>query len=273
MKNIIPSSPHKDFESIKKVDSGGSEYWNARELMSILEYTEWRNFEVIISKAKESCKKSLQEVISHFVEVSKMVNLGSGATRTITDYKLSRYACYLIAQNGDPSKQAIANAQTYFAIQTRRQEIGTLEEDSKRLFIREEVKKQNKELASTVSKAGVTDFGQFNDMGYLGLYGLHIPDIKKKKNIPKEDSLLDRAGSVELAANLFRITQTEEKIKKENISGQGRLSGTHFSVGTKVREAIEKIGGETPENLPTEPNIKLVAKKLKKLATNSSAKS
>lgn len=256
MTNIILNSPHQDFEKIKKVDTSGIEYWEARELMPLLGYLRWENFEPIIYKAQTSCKKSNQNIISHFRDITKKVVLGSRATRNVKDYKLSRYACYLIAQNGDPSKQSIANAQTYFAIQARRQELSqTLEDDQKRLFIREEVRQQNKQLFQTAKQAGVTEFGKFNDFGYLGLYNLHIPSIKDKKGIGK-DSIIDRAGSVELAANLFRITQTEDKIKRENIIGQGKANIAHFVVGKKVRESIRDIGGVMPENIPPHTHIK-----------------
>ncbi|HJZ05505.1 DNA damage-inducible protein D [Candidatus Amesbacteria bacterium RIFCSPHIGHO2_01_FULL_48_32] len=264
MTQILPSSPHQDFENIKKLDENGIEYWVARELMPLLEYDQWRNFEAVIDKAKVATSQSNQNVTSHFVDIGKMVKLGSGSERKIKDYKLSRYACYLIAQNGDPSKQAIANAQTYFAIQARRQEVATFEEENKRLFIRQEVKKQNKQLFSTASRSGVRNFGKFNDLGYLGLYGLHIPKIKAKKDIGKDD-ILDRAGATELAANLFRITQTEEKIRKDNIIGEGRASLTHFSVGSKVRETIRKIGGTMPEDLPPALHIKKLKPSQQKL--------
>ena len=191
MINIYISAPHKDFENIKKIDEDGIEYWEARELMPLLDYVRWENFEPVIHKALIACKKSDQHAISHFRDITKKVVLGSGGTREVKDYKLSRYACYLIAQNGDSSKQAIANAQTYFAIQARRQELA--EDDNKRLFIREEVRQQNKQLFRTAKKAGVTEFGKFNDFGYLGLYNMHIPSIKEKKDIGK-DSIIDRAG-------------------------------------------------------------------------------
>ncbi len=256
MSDIYLSSPHRDFEKIKRIDVNGIEYWEARELMPLLEYKEWRNFEIIIAKAKTTAEKSKQNIISHFVETNKMVDLGSGSAREISNYKLSRYACYLIAQNGDSSKQSIANAQTYFAIQARRQELAqTLEDDRKRLFIRQEVRQQNKQLFQTAKKAGVTEFGKFNDFGYLGLYNMHIPNIKEKKDIGA-DSILDRAGSIELAANLFRITQTEDKIRREEIKGQGKANVAHFVVGKKVRESIQDIGGIMPENLPPQSHIK-----------------
>lgn len=267
---LIPSAPHKNFEEIKEIDENGVEYWEARELMPLLGYTKWENFEKVIKKAKISCKKAEQSASYHFADVRKMIIIAKGsakqAQRKIKDYKLSRYACYLIAQNGDPSKEPIATAQTYFAVQTRKQELfQELGEDMKRLFIREEVRKQNRQLFSTARKADVKNFGKFNNMGYLGLYGMGLPKIKKKKGIGKDD-VLDRAGATELAANLFRITQTDDKIRKEEIKGEGRASMTHYSVGHKVRKTIEEIGGEMPENLPSEKHIKkLYYKKIKRL--------
>lgn len=263
---LLPNTPHKNFEDIKKIDENGIEYWEAHQLMLLLGYDRWENFQKVIQKAKEACIESKQNAMSHFLEVTKMVSIGSGAKREIMEYRLSRYACYLIAQNGDPRKNEIATAQTYFAIQTRRQEIfQQLNEDGKRLFIRNEVKEQNKLLFSTAKNAGVTNFGKFNNMGYLGLYGMSLPKIKIKKKIGKDD-VLDRAGTTELAANLFRITQTDDKIKKEKIKGDGRASATHFSVGSKVRESIEKIGGTMPENLPPQKHIKELEKESKKVA-------
>lgn len=260
MSNLLPSSPHQNFEEIKKIDLGGIEYWAARDLMKLLEYKNWRDFQNTIDKAIHSAKKAGQSPQNHFVHAGKMIKIASGSAketfREIEDYKLSRYGCYLIAQNGDPRKPAIATAQTYFAIQTRRQELSqSTSDDYKRLYIRDQVKKQNKKLFSTAHRAGVTNFGKFNNMGYLGLYGLSIPKIKQKKNIGKDD-ILDRANSTELAANLFRITQTEEKLNRENITGQGRASITHLEVGTKVRKSIAEIGGTMPENLPPAPHIK-----------------
>ncbi len=194
-----------------------------------------------------------------------MVEIGSNTVREVRDYKLDRYACYLIAQNGDPSKTEIALAQTYFAIQTRKQEVfEQLPDTAKRLFIRGEVSDQNKRLFKTAKRAGVTRFGLFNDAGYKGLYDLPLLEIEQRKGI-KKGELLDRAGSTELAANLFRITQTDEKIKKDNIRGEDAASSTHFMVGGKVRQTIKDIGGELPENLPVEKHIKEVKKELKQL--------
>ena len=193
---LLPTSPHQDFESIKHIDENGVEYWEARELMPLLEYAGWRDFNNVINKGVASCKKSGQSPQNHFVYVSKMIKIATGSaketTRRVDNYKLSRYACYLIAQNGNPTKQPIARAQTYFAIQARRQEVAALEEENKRIFVRDEVRKENKHLFSTAAKAGVTNFGKFNEMGYLGLYQMHIPDIKKRKGIGN-DNILDRA--------------------------------------------------------------------------------
>ena len=259
-KEIAVNSLNRDFESIKKTDANGAEYWEARELMPLLGYVEWRKFEGVVGRAKDACKISNQKVLDHFVGADKMIILAKRtvreAKRKIDDYKLSRYACYLIAQNGDPRKKEIATAQTYFAVQTRKQEIfEQLGEANKRLFIRGEVKKHNKKLFDTAKQAGVNNFGKFNNFGYLGLYGLDADQIKEKKKIGK-DNILDRAVATELAANLFRITQTDEKIKKDNIKGDHSASQTHFMVGGKVRQTIKDIGGILPEELPTEKHIK-----------------
>jgi DNA-damage-inducible protein D len=268
---IVINSLNKDFESIKKIDRNGVEYWQARELMPLLGYDQWRNFEELIARAAKASINSGQAVDNHFAEFSKMVEIGSNTVRQVRDWKLDRYACYLIAQNGDPKKQEIAMAQTYFAIQTRKQEIfEKLSADDKRLFIRGEVSDENKKLFSTAKKAGVTKFGSFNDAGYKGLYGMSLNDIENKKGI-KKGELLDRAGTTELAANLFRITQTDAKIKKDNIKGDDQASRTHFMVGGKVRQTIKDIGGVTPENLPAERHIKEIKgdkKKVLKTAKN-----
>lgn len=263
---IVPSAPHKDFEQIKKIDENGIEYWIARELMLLLGYSQWRNFEEVIGKAARACLESGQDVDNHFAKISKMVRIGSNSVREVKDYKLDRYACYLIAQNGDPTKSEIALAQTYFAIQTRRQEIfEQLPEVEKRLFIRNQVSNSNKKLFKTAKHAGVDNFGLFNNAGYKGLYDMPLSDIKKLKRIGKED-LLDRAGSTELAANLFRITQTDEKLKKDNIRGQIPASNTHFMIGGKVRQTIKEIGGTVPEQLPTEKHIRELKKEIKQLS-------
>lgn len=262
-KEIILSGPHKDFESIKKTDNNGVEFWTARELMPLLGYTDWRNFEEVIGKAARACMESGQNVDNHFVKTTKMVTIGSNTVREVKDYKLDRYACYLVAQNGDSNKHEIALAQTYFALQTRKQEVfEKLTDNEKRLFIRGQVSDHNKKLFRTAKGAGVNQFGLFNDAGYKGLYGLSTSEIEKKKGI-KKGELLDRAGSTELAANLFRITQTDEKIKKDKIQGERNATQTHFMVGGKVRQTIKEIGGELPENLPTEKHIHKIKKELK----------
>jgi len=263
--NLTLFGPHKDFETIKHLDEDGVEFWNARELMEILGYLRWESFEMVIKKGQKACLESGQIVGDHFRDLTKMVKIGSNTVREIKDWKLDRYACYLIAQNGDSAKTEIAQAQTYFAIQTRKQEVlNHATYDQKRLNIRNKVKEENKNLTSTAKRAGVIKFGVFNDEGYLGLYGMKVHDIENYKRVPK-GGLLDRAGSEELAANLFRITQTEAKIRKENICGQEEASQTHFMVGSKVRQTIKDIGGMMPEKLPMEKHIKELKKNLKKL--------
>lgn len=260
---ITPSALHKDFESVKKVDENGVEYWEARELLPLLGYEKWQNAEEVVARAARACINSGQDVDNHFTKFSKMVKIGSNTAREVIDYKFDRYACYLIAQNGDPKKPEIAMAQTYFAIQTRRQEIfEQLPDVEKRLFIRNEVSDHNKKLFRTAKEAGVSQFGLFNDAGYQGLYGSSLSEVERKKGIRKGE-LLDRAGSTELAANLFRITQTDEKIKKDRIQGDRAASQTHFMVGGKVRQTIKDIGGVLPEQLSPEKHIKEVKKELK----------
>jgi DNA-damage-inducible protein D len=270
-KKLAINALNKDFESIKKIDNRG-EYWTARELMPLLGYERWENAEETIKRAQQACVNSGQNTEDHFRKATKMINIASGTAREtvrmVKEYHLSRYACYLIAQNGDPKKPAIAQAQTYFAIQTRKQEIfEKLSGTEKRLFIRGEVSDHNKKLFKTAKNAGVTKFGLFNDAGYRGLYGAPLADIEKKKGVQKGE-LLDRAGTTELAANLFRITQTDAKIKKENIKGDHSASQTHFMIGGKVRQTIKDIGGTLPENLPTEKHIKELKKEQKKLISD-----
>ncbi len=257
------------FEQIKKVNEYGAEHWKARELMQPLGYIEWRKFEGVLKRAEEACKNSGQPVSDHFVGADKMIKIATGtekeASRKIEDYHLSRYACYLIAQNGDPRKEEIALAQTYFALQTRKQEVHEqLIEDSKRVFLRGEMTTHNKRLVSAAKNAGVTRFGQFQDYGYMGLYGgLRQKDIHVKKGLKPTEKILDRMGSEELAANLFRATQTEAKLRRESIQGESKANQTHFEVGKKVRATIQELGGSMPEELPVKEDIKLVKKKMK----------
>ncbi len=256
------TGPHKNFEDIKKIDEDGIECWFARDFMQLLGYARWENFEEVVKKAAQASMKSGQNTPDHFRKVTKMVSIGSDTVREVKDWKLDRYACYLIAQNGDSKKQEIALAQTYFAIQSRKQELfDQLPEDEKRLLARGQVIGHNKQLFKTAKQAGVTKFGLFNDAGYRGLYTMSLSDVEKKKAI-KKGELLDRAGGAELAANLFRITQTDEKLKKENIHGQARASETHNMVGKKVRQTIQEIGGTMPEELPPQKHIKEVKKQL-----------
>jgi len=260
------TGPVRGFEDVKKVSKSGVEYWHAREIMPLLGYDTWRSFDEVIKKAKKACMDSGQALENHFVDVGKMVPIGSNATRTVIDYKLDRYACYLIAQNGDSTKkEQIALAQTYFAVQTRKQEIfQNLADTEKRLLIRKEMVDENKKLFSTAKRAGVEHFGLFNDAGYRGLYGSPLSEVERKKGIEKGE-LLDRAGSTELAANLFRVTQTEEKLRKDAVSDQNTAVKAHFMVGGKVRQTIKDIGGELPENLKPEKHIRQIEKELKAL--------
>lgn len=255
------------FEQIKQTDENSNEFWLARQLAKALEYTDFRNFLSVIEKAKEACKNSGQSIENHFGEFNEMVPIGSGTEREVTSYKLSRYACYLIVQNADPSKEVIALGQTYFAVQTRLQEIYQMEdynrlnsEEEKRLFLRNEMSKHNTQLAAAAKDAGVIepiDYAIFQNHGYMGLYGgLDAKAIQFKKGLMKSQQILDHMGSTELAANLFRATQTEEKLKREKIKGKHIANKTHFEVGKKVRQTIKEIGGTMPENLPTEESIK-----------------
>ncbi len=276
MADVALSYPNKNFEEVKKINKHNIEFWTARELMPLLGYKNWRDFENVIKRAELSCSNSGQKINYHFAHTLKMIKIATGTEketiRNIEDYILSRYACYLIAQNGDSSKKEISLAQTYFALQTRKQEIfERLDSKGKRLFLRGDIKTHNKKLFATAQKAGVTNFAHFNNQGYLGLYGMNISKIKEEKRIGKDD-ILDRAGSTELAANLFRITQTDEKIKKENIEGGGKATYTHWLVGHKVRKSIQDIGGTPPEKLPPEEHIKVLEKEQKKLLKQSSPK-
>ena len=262
-------SPAKDFENIKKLDENGVEYWTARDLLPLLGYATWQAFDELIIRAARAALQSGQTVENHFSQLTKLVDIGSGGKRAVKDWKLDRYACYLIAQNGDPKIPQIALAQTYFAVQTRRQELfDKLPDAEKRLFIRGEVSNENKKLFKTAKLAGVSQFGLFNDAGYRGLYGASLSSVEARKGI-KKGELLDRAGATELAANLFRITQTDEKLRKDGTRGDVAAQRTHNMVGGKVRQTIKEIGGELPENLKPELHIKEVKKEIKLLEKES----
>jgi DNA-damage-inducible protein D len=255
------------FEAIKRINEYGSEFWSARDLYKVLEYSEYRHFMPVIDKAKESCENSGQDIHTHFEDASEMVQIGSGAERAIETVHLSRYACYLIVQNSDPSKTVVALGQTYFAIQTRRQEeYDELVEDNKRIALRDEISKHNISLASTASGAGVVNHGKFQNYGYKGLYGgLDATEIHNRKKLKKTQKILDHMGSEELAANLFRATQTDAKIKREGIQGEMKANLAHYAVGQKVRRTIEDLGGTMPERLPTPDGIGKAKTRLKKV--------
>jgi len=256
MESNLVNKTEKDFEKIKHTDENGVEFWYARELMIVLEYKQWRRFEQVIERAKEACKNSNINIDDHFASVGKIVKAGA-TSKNIGDIKLTRYACYLIAQNGDSRKKAIALAQTYFAVQTRKQEITRqeyeqLSEDEKRLYTRQNVKNKNKYLFNTAKLAGVKNYGKFNNYGYRGLYnGETAKDIAKRKGISDKEDILDYMSSTELAANLFRITQTDEVLKNKNINNEDDACKTHHNVGQAVRQTIKRIGGTMPEDLPT----------------------
>ncbi|MHB9139961.1 MAG: DNA damage-inducible protein D [Victivallaceae bacterium] len=259
--NDIEKFHHKTFEEMRHITQDGGEYWSARELYPVLEYNSWDKFKNVIEKAIIACSNSKQLVDNHFSQTGKMAHLGMGTQKEVQDYHLSRYACYLIVQNGDPSKQVIANGQTYFAMQTRRQELADdekfqqLSEDERRLFLRREMKEHNKLLVDAAKDAGVEndmEYAIFQNHGYKGLYGgLDAKGIHAHKALKKTQKILDHMGATELAANLFRATQTEEKLRRENIKGKINANKTHFEVGAKVRKTIEELGGTMPEDLPT----------------------
>jgi DNA-damage-inducible protein D len=256
----IRKQHHVTFERIRHSDPARNEFWQARELAVVLEYSQYRHFLPVIERARDACRNSGRAVADHFEDVLTMVEIGSGAQREIEDVHLSRYACYLIVQNGDPSKPVIANGQTYFALQTRRQELADagslahLDENEKRLAIRNELATHNKHLAAAAKQSGVEsplDYAIFQDHGYRGLYGgLTAKDLHARKGLKKSQKILDHMGSTELAANLFRATQTEDKLQRENIRGKQRANQTHLEVGRKVRQTIKELGGTMPESLP-----------------------
>ena len=255
--NNIDNYNETIIEKIKQVDEYGNEYWKARDLMSLLEYSKWENFHNVIKRAMLACKASGNDVNYCFPEVRKSIISGKGKQTFILDYNLNRYACYLIVQNANPKKKAVALGQTYFAVQTRKQELSELEysklsEDEKRLYTRILVNNKNKYLFKTATDVGVKNFGKFNNYGYKGLYnGETAKDIAKRKNISEKEDILDYMGSEELGANLFRITQTEAKLKKDCINNEEDACTTHFKVGKTVRKAIKELGGNMPETLET----------------------
>jgi DNA-damage-inducible protein D len=257
----------QSFEHLKKVNEHGAEFWSARDLQPLLGYSQWRRFEQAIERAITSCEQSGNSPDHHFAGAGKMVGIGSSSTRNIDNYHLSRFACYLIAQNGDPRKPEIAQAQKYFAIQTRRQELSDqAAADQERLELRKQTSEEFKALSGAAQDAGVQSrmFGVFHDAGYKGLYGgLGRDAIKQRKAIPDKENLLDRMNATELAANQFRMTQTRDKLERERIQGQVQAIQTHEQVGREVREAIKRIGGTLPENIPPAEHIKEVEKRLK----------
>lgn len=266
------------FEDIKHVNEYGQEFWYARELQEVLEYSQWRRFNEVIIKAKEACKNSNNFVEEHFADVGKMITVGNGAEREIDDYMLTRYACYLIVMNGDSRKKVIALGQTYFAVKTRQRELienyDQLSEDQKRLAIRGEMREHNKSLAEAAKNAGIInpiDYAIFQNRGYQGLYGgLGAKEIHARKGLKKNQQILDHMGSTELAANLFRATQTDEKLRRDQVKGKKEAGNVHFEVGKKVRQTIAELGGTMPEDLPTpQKSIKQLEKEAAKRLTSS----
>ncbi len=266
------------FEKIRRINDAGNEYWSSRDLAGVLGYVQYRNFETVVAKAKEACFNSGQRLEDHFADVSKMIEIGKGGVRAVGDIYLSRYACYLIVQNADPSKPVVATGQSYFAVQTRRQELadqGVVSEDDLRLGYREDLKGRNKKLAATAKRAGVVqpiDYAIFQNHGYQGLYGgLGMQDIHKRKGLKKSQHILDHMGSSELAANIFRAAQTEEKLRREGVSGKDKANRVHREVGAKVRQTIKELGGIMPEDQPTpRTSAKRLESKRKKLSAGKS---
>lgn len=251
------------FEKIRHIDENGLEFWYARDLQYVLEYKQWKNFIKVVDKAKEACLNSKLNISDHFISINKNITLANNATREIEDIKLTRYACYLIVQNSDPRKAIVALGQTYFSMQTRKQELteelqenfNSLSEEQKRLAIRKDLKEHNKHLVNAASDTGVKtaiDYARFQNFGYKGLYGgLDAKGIHTKKGLKKNQKILDHIGSTELAANLFRAPQTEDKLRREEIKGKENANNTHFEVGKVVRNTIKELGGTMPEDLPT----------------------
>ncbi len=264
-----PTGNDSPFEQIKRTNEAGNEYWSSRDFAQILGYSDYRNFEQVIKKAKTACFNSGHRIEDHFVDITDMIEIGKGGQRPVNSVYMSRYACYLIIQNADPTKEIVALGQTYFAVQTRRQEVSEQDvEDKRRLFLRQEIKTHNVRLAGAARDAGVvkaSDYAIFQNHGYMGLYGgLTAQDIHHRKGLKKGQQILDHMGSTELAANLFRATQTEEKLRRENIKGKEKANRTHREVGAKVRQTIKELGGTMPEKLPAAEDIKKLETKHKK---------
>ena len=275
--DILEKYNEKNFEDIKHNDKYGNEYWYARELQVALDYKKWQKFENVIENAKIACENSDNAVSDHFTQVGKMINTGKTAKRKVVDFKLSRYACYLIVQNANPNKEVVALGQTYFAVQTRKQELtekeySKLTEDEKRFYQRNLTKKGNYSLNQVAKKCGVKNFDKFHNAGYRGLYnGESADDIAKRKGLRYREDILDNMGSEELAANLFRISQTESKLKRDNVTGEKDANETHYNIGKNIREVIAKNGGTMPEDLPTpKKSLKELEKEeIKKLKENN----
>ncbi len=266
---MVPAGHHSPFEAIRRVNAAGNEYWSSRDFARVLGYTDYRNFEQVVQKARMACFNSAQRVEDHFVDVTEMIEIGKGGQREVSVKLLSRYACYLVIQNAEPSKEIVALGQTYFAIQTRRQELSDeASEAERRLLLREEMKLHNVKLAGAAKKAGVVapmDYAIFQNHGYQGLYGgLGTQDIHRKKGLKKGQQILDHMGSTELAANLFRATQAEDKLRRDQVQGKAQANKVHRDVGAKVRQTIKDLGGTMPENLPTAESIKRLEAKSNK---------
>ena len=270
--NEIKEYTEKLFEDIKHIDENGNEYWLARELQQVLEYKEWRKFNNVVNKAIITCNNSKVRIEEHFVQVDKMIIMPKNASKIIRDYKLSRYACYLIVQNSDPRKEVVALGQTYFAVQTRKQELMekeyySLTEDEKRFYQRNLTKKGNYSLNITAKNAGVKNFDKFHNSGYKGLYNCETAaDIAKRKGLRYREDILDNMGSEELADNIFRIAQTDAKLKRDKVDNEYTANSVHYEVGKEVRDSIKRLDGTMPENLPLpEKSIKELEKEIKKI--------
>ncbi len=269
MKKLVTAAHVSPFEELRRVNEAGHEFWSSRDFARILDYTDYRNLEQVIEKARTACFNSGYRIEDHFVEITEMVEIGSGAQRAIRTVLMSRYACYLVIQNADPAKDIVALGQTYFAVQTRKQELSEQAlEDQRRLLLREEMKQHNVQLADAAKAAGVVepiDYAIFQNHGYMGLYGgMTAKDIHLRKELKKSQQILDHMGSTELAANLFRATQTEEKLRRERITSRDKANRTHQEVGAKVRQTIQELGGTMPEDLPVADNIKALETQAKK---------